>query len=73
MQIAVIACVTAVLAAGALTKQASTVFKGLDLDGDNFISKEESAVNIQVAAMFSKLDVNQDGKLSTKEFAAFNN
>ena len=52
MQIAVIACVTAVLAAGALTKQASTVFKGLDLDGDNFISKEESAVNIQVAAMF---------------------
>lgn len=47
-----------------------TAFRGLDKDGDGYLSRKEAAANQQVSANFHKADANRDGRLSRQEFNA---
>ena len=45
-------------------------FRILDTDKDGFLSRQEAAVEPEVAANFDRADRNRDGKLSPEEFEA---
>ncbi|RXF00548.1 EF-hand domain-containing protein [Pseudoalteromonas sp. PS5] len=47
-------------------------FSDFDLDQDGFISKSEAALSDSLAAIFDKLDSNEDGKLSPQELIPLN-
>ena len=46
----------------------STAFRGLDRDGDGFVSREEARRDDAVARAFDLADRNRDGKLDPEEF-----
>lgn len=52
------------------TPPQATDFKQLDSNADGSISKDEAAVDAQLASDFARRDVNGDGKLSESEFAS---
>ncbi|MET0680653.1 MAG: EF-hand domain-containing protein [Burkholderiales bacterium] len=43
-------------------------FRQLDTDGDGWISRQEAAVQPEVAANFDRADVDRDNRLSLAEF-----
>lgn len=46
-------------------------FKKLDTDRDNYISEEEARGNAALRDRWSEVDENQDGRVDTTEFSAF--
>ena len=48
-------------------KKIDTDFESLDNDGDQYISKEEADDN-NIWDHFTKIDSNQDGRLSSQEY-----
>lgn len=45
------------------------VFLKLDRNGDGYVSRAEAAGNGDISRLFSKADVNRDGRLDEDEFA----
>jgi len=69
--IALIVASTAACAAEPLPPQdRPEAFRKLDTDKDGFLSRQEAAVEPEVAANFDRADRNRDGKLSPEEFEA---
>jgi hyperosmotically inducible protein len=63
----------AVAAGGALaqneeTKQRDPLFVKLDRNGDGYVSRGEAAGNAGISRIFSKADLNRDGRLDEDEF-----
>ncbi|MES9948106.1 MAG: hypothetical protein ABW118_04045 [Candidatus Thiodiazotropha sp.] len=50
---------------------AEDMFMKLDRNGDGFISAEESIVSEALYKHWSTVDVNNDGRIDTAEFSAF--
>jgi len=46
-------------------------FEQLDVDGDGYISAQEAEARPDLAAAMQSSDTNQDGKLNSAEFSAF--
>ncbi len=46
-------------------------FKALDADADGYISQQEAAASQGLSDAYGSLDQNQDGKLDSAEFSAF--
>jgi hypothetical protein len=69
--IALIALSTAACVAEPLPPQdRPEAFRKLDTDKDGFLSRQEAALEPEVAANFDRADHNRDGKLSPEEFEA---
>jgi Ca2+-binding EF-hand superfamily protein len=70
-----IALVTVLLAALMLSPAfaggAAGGFKALDADADGYISQQEAAASQGLSDAYSSVDQNQDGKLDSAEFSAF--
>ncbi|MES9828511.1 MAG: hypothetical protein ABW201_09630 [Candidatus Thiodiazotropha sp.] len=65
--------VVAVLALGGVcgVTAAEEMFMKLDRNADGFISAEESIVSEALYKNWSTVDVNNDGRIDTAEFSAF--
>ena len=50
------------------TRERLDTFRGLDANGDGWVSKAEVAPRRKVAAAFEKADRDRDGRLSFAEF-----
>jgi hypothetical protein len=46
------------------------LFNQLDADQNGYVSKEEAQANLDLVALFEKLDTNADDKLTLEEYAA---
>ncbi|MES9817598.1 MAG: hypothetical protein ABW155_13160 [Candidatus Thiodiazotropha sp.] len=65
----IVAVLTLVGVCGATA--AEDMFMKLDRNGDGFISAEESIVSEALYKHWSTVDVNNDGRIDTAEFSAF--
>lgn len=63
--------ITSALTASSFAGDASERFSQLDADGDGAISLEEATVDPNVADAWGSIDANQDGKLESAEFSAY--
>jgi EF hand len=60
-------------AAGKATAAVLPEFSTLDADGDGVISKDEARTQASLAAIFADVDVNNNGKLDSREYAEARN
>jgi|GEM_PF-3579937 len=54
-----------------LTKEQQQLLTKLDANHDGVISQEEAKANPALAARFSEIDANSDGRIEQAEFARF--
>ncbi|TQV89087.1 EF-hand domain-containing protein [Aliikangiella coralliicola] len=57
------------LSANIVALDSEALFKKLDVDGDGYISFDESTEESKVMRNFKKLDKDNDHKISKKEFS----
>lgn len=58
-------------AGAAQAEPPSSQFQNLDADANGYLSQQEAASNADLGMRWEKLDANQDGRLDTSEFSAF--
>lgn len=52
----------------AAKEEPAPLFKQLDANGDNYVTKDEAKRSADVTARFSEVDKDRDGKISSVEF-----
>jgi Ca2+-binding EF-hand superfamily protein len=70
-QLTIASAFVAALFAGGAVASESEQFTKLDANGDGAISMEEAAVDNKLTEAWSAIDANQDGKVESAEFSAF--
>ena len=66
-----IATALIVLAAVAAQAETAKTFQSLDTDANGYLSQQEAGSNPDIMNRWSDLDKNQDQKLDSAEFSAF--
>ena len=66
-----IATALIVLSAGAVQAESPKTFQSLDADANGYVSQQEAASNADISNRWNDLDKNQDQKLDSAEFSAF--
>lgn len=56
------------LATPAANEEPAPLFRELDSNHDDYVTREEARRSPEVTARFNKLDIDQDGKISVVEF-----
>lgn len=59
------------MTSSSLTKEQQQLLTKLDTNHDGVISQEEAKANPDLAARFSEIDANSDGRIESAEFARF--
>jgi EF hand len=69
MKTLISATVATLLVAGTALAADAPEFAALDTNHDGYVSKEEASTSPAIMELFTNVDANKDGKLSSSEYA----